>query len=80
MSIPSFTLDLFSLILIDNSPSLVPSVVSLPDNNCLSFNIFVSGNIKNSLVLNVDEVISSVLEDLPPLGTGAPDLHVSVFA
>jgi hypothetical protein len=46
---------------------LVDSVVSVPDNNWLSFSILSSSNIKYLLVLDVDEVRSSVLEDLEPL-------------
>jgi hypothetical protein len=45
---------------------LVKFVVSSPDDNLLTFNIFSSSNIKNLVVLNVLEVPSSVSEDLPP--------------
>jgi hypothetical protein len=45
--------------------------VSLPDNNLLSFNIFSTMDINNLLVIDVDEVLSSVLEDLPPFRVGA---------
>jgi hypothetical protein len=62
----SFTSDLLGFVSIDNSPSLVPSVVSLPDDNFLSFSILILEDIKCLLVLDVDEVFSSVLEDLPP--------------
>jgi hypothetical protein len=51
---------------IENSPSLVGSVVSFPDDNLLTFSIFSSSNIEDLLVLDIDEVSSSVLEDLPP--------------
>jgi hypothetical protein len=59
-------LDLGVFVLIDNSPSLVPSIVSLPDDNFLSFIILVLEDIDCLLVLDIDEVFSSVLEDLPP--------------
>jgi hypothetical protein len=62
----SLSLDLGVLVLIDNSPSLVGSVVSLPDDNFLSFSILSLIDIDCLLVLDIDEVFSSVLEDLPP--------------
>jgi hypothetical protein len=63
-------------ILIDNSPSLIDSVMSLINNNFLSFLILTLVYIKNLFVSDVDKVGSSVLEDLPPSRAGAPDLHV----
>jgi hypothetical protein len=44
----------------------------------LAFFIFSSGNIKYSIVSDVDKLLSLVFvsEDLPPVGVGAPDLHV----
>jgi hypothetical protein len=33
-------------------------------------------NINCFSVLDVDEVFAFILEDLPPVGVGAPDLHV----
>jgi hypothetical protein len=51
--------------------------VSSIDLNVLAFNVFSSSDIKNLLVLDVDEVPVSVDEDLPPVGVGAPDLHVN---
>jgi len=59
---------------IDNFPSLVGTIVSLPENTRLSFNIFRSRNVKCSSIFDVDEVSISILEDLPPLRVGAPDL------
>jgi hypothetical protein len=50
--------------------------VSAINLNILSFSIFSSSNIKNLLVLDIDEVSSVVGEDLPPSRVGAPDLHV----
>jgi hypothetical protein len=50
--------------------------MSLVDNDLLSFNVFVSRNIKNSTILEVDEHLTFILEDLPPVSIGAPDLHV----
>jgi hypothetical protein len=59
-------LDLGVFVLIDNSPSLIGSTMSLPDDNFLSFNILSLEDIDCLLVLDIDEVVSSVLEDLPP--------------
>jgi hypothetical protein len=54
------------LVSINNSPSLVPSVMFLPDNDLSSFFILVSMNIECFVVSDVGEVFSSVDEDLPP--------------
>jgi hypothetical protein len=51
-------------------------VVSLPDDNFLSFKILSLVDIKCLLVLDIDEVRSSVLEDLPPVRVSAPDLNI----
>jgi hypothetical protein len=40
--------------------------VFFPDDNLLTFNIFSLIDIKCLLVLDVDEVLSSVSENLPP--------------
>jgi hypothetical protein len=72
----SLSSNLRRFILIHNSPSLVDSVMSAVDNNLLSFSILSLVNVKNLLVLDVDEVVSSVLEDLPPVRVSAPDLHL----
>jgi hypothetical protein len=45
---------------------LVVSIVFFPHDYWLSFNIFTTGNIKNSTVLNIDELVVDILEDLPP--------------
>jgi hypothetical protein len=47
------SLGLWSIIFveIDNLPSLVGSTMFLPDDNCLSFNIFSSTNIKEETTL-----------------------------
>jgi hypothetical protein len=52
---------------INNLPSLVGTIVSLMNNNFLSFNIFTSTNIKAFSILPVDKVFVLILEDLPPL-------------
>ena len=50
--------------------------MSLMDDNWLTFNILVSTDVKYSVVLDVREELSFVLEDLPPVGVGAVDLHL----
>ena len=67
---------LWCFVNIKNLPSLVGSVVSSIGNNSGSFSIFASSNIKAFSILEVDEVFTFILEDLPPSRVGAPDLHV----
>jgi hypothetical protein len=52
--------------------------VSSPNNNSLSFSIFTTWYIKHLLVLDIDEVFTLVLENLPPIGVSAVDLHILV--
>jgi hypothetical protein len=61
---------------VDNIPSLVGSSVSAPCENWLSFDILSTWDIKCFLGLEVDEVFTFILPELPPVGIGAPDLHV----
>jgi hypothetical protein len=51
-----------------------------PKDNSSSFFIFASIDIKNLVVSDVNEVLSLVSEDLPPLGVSAPDLEVLRFS
>jgi hypothetical protein len=47
------------------------------NNNLGSFFILVTINGKNLIVLEwIDELVSIILEDLPPVRVGACDLHV----
>jgi hypothetical protein len=62
----TFGLGLCSLILIDNLPSLVGTVVLFPDNNLSTFIISASTDIKYLVVLDVSEELSFIDEDLPP--------------
>jgi hypothetical protein len=66
-------LDLLGFINIDNSPSLVGSVMSLVDDNLLSFSVLTLVDIKHLLVSDVDEVSSSVSEDLPMVRVSTVD-------
>jgi hypothetical protein len=75
LRIVSLTSNFTMLINIGNSPSLVDSVMSSPDDNLLSFSILSLEDIKYLSVLDVDEVVSSILEDLPPVRVGAIDSH-----
>ena len=72
----SLGLNCWGLINVYNLPFLVSSTVTLVSNNWLSFSIFSSWYIKNFTVLDVDELFSSELEDLPPLWVGSLDLHL----
>jgi len=59
-----------------NSPSLVCSVVSVPDLNVLSFNILVSCNINNLLVVDIDNELIFISEDLEPATVSVRDLEI----
>jgi len=63
---------------VDEFPFLVCSVVLVPDNDCLSFNILVSSYVKNLAGLDIDEVVTLVSKELPPLAVGLPDLDISL--
>jgi hypothetical protein len=65
--IKSFSSNLLCFVNIDDRPSLVSTVVSLPGDNFLSFSILSTRDIKCLLVLDVDEVATSVPPDLPPV-------------
>jgi hypothetical protein len=74
--VESLSLNLSSLVKIDNLPLLVSSIVVTPNSNSLSFLVLCSSNIKDLIVGPVDELIFVELEDLEPSGVSAPDLHV----
>jgi hypothetical protein len=65
-----------SFVGVKDFPLLIASIVVVVDNNCLSFNIFVTAYIKDLFVLNVHELVSNKSEDLEPARIGAPNLHV----
>jgi hypothetical protein len=75
--IHSFSL-LFNLVSVENSPSLILLSMFSPYNNSSSFFILASMNIKNLIILHVDEqlLLLIILEELEPSRVGAPDLHV----
>jgi hypothetical protein len=64
--VETFLWNWFGFIKIDDLPSLIGTIVSIPCDNFSSFLIFSSMNIKAFLVLPVDEVFISISEDLPP--------------
>ena len=76
--VESRCLSLFSLIKIDDFPFLVLTLIVVVDNNWSTFFIFVALDINYLVVLNVDKLIASKFEDLPPLTVCTPDLEVLV--
>lgn len=56
---------------------LVETSVFLVDYQVLIFDISVSGDVKDLVVLDVDEVAVNILEHLEPSAVGRPDLQVS---
>jgi hypothetical protein len=76
----SLSLNLLCLVFIDNIPSLVNLTMIAVDNYFGSFFVLSSWDIKNLVVGPVDELVVLVLEELPPVWIGAPDLHVLGFS
>ena len=66
---------------VDNLPSLVGSIVSVPNLDLLTFVILTLVNIKAFAgLLDVTEVFTAIGEDLPPSRVGTPNLHVVGFS
>jgi hypothetical protein len=65
------------LVFVDNLPSLSWCSVLFPDLDVVGFFISSSCNIEYLGVLDVGEEGAIVLEDLPPVRVGAPELHVA---
>ena len=62
---------------VEDLPSLICTIMSVVNLNCLTFDILVADYIKASvLLINVTEVLLSKCENLEPLRVGTPDLHV----
>jgi len=78
LGINSLGSDISSIISVSNIPLLVELSIVISDSNSLSFNIlsFV-WDFNNLVVLDVNELFTSELEDLPPLRVGALDLHLA---
>jgi hypothetical protein len=74
--VKSLGLDWTSFVKIDNSPSLMSSVVVTKYSNCLSFSILSTCDIKYFTTLPIDELAVLILEYLEPSRVSAPDLHV----
>ena len=65
--IKTLSLHLSFLVKIEYLPSLVGTVMSIPDNSLLTFEIFSLPHIKTfSCILDVAEVLSLENKDLPP--------------
>jgi hypothetical protein len=65
--VKSLGLSLCLLVKIEDLPSLVSTIMSVVNLDCLSFNVFVSNNVKASLdLLDVAEMLLLVNKDLPP--------------
>jgi len=64
------------VVFVDDLPSLSWCSILAPNLDVVGFSISSSGNIKDLVVLDVGEEGSVILEDLPPVGVGAPDLDV----
>jgi len=54
---------------------LARTVISAFETNGLTISIFTTFNIKNLSSGTVDKVSVYILEDLPPVRIGFPDLH-----
>jgi len=65
-----------SFVKIDNGPSLVDTTIVTINAYWLTFNIFFTGNFKDLLVLDIDELFFLISKDLEPSWVGAPDLHI----
>jgi hypothetical protein len=78
--IEALSWNLLSLVKIDDIPSLVGTVMFVVNDNSLSFLILSTSDIKSLSSLPIDEVFIFILEELPPFGVGAVDLHVSSFS
>ena len=64
--VETLSLDLVSLVKIDDLPFLMSSLVVAPNSNWCSFLILSSLDIENLVVAPVDELILFIFEDLEP--------------
>ena len=78
--IEALSWNLIGFINIKDLPSLVGTVMFVVNDNSLSFLILSTSDIKSLSGLPIDEVFIFILEELPPFGVGAVDLHVSSFS
>lgn len=74
--VKSFTFSLSSLVGVEDSPLLMVTSIVAPNTNGMTFFVLTSFDVKDLVVLPVDELFTLVLEDLPPSGVSTPDLHV----
>ena len=73
--VESLGLDWLSFVKIDDIPSLVCTIVSVMYLDICHFFIYITLDGKAFLVLPVDEVLISIIEDLPPFRASSPDVH-----
>jgi hypothetical protein len=73
--IESFLWYWLSFVKIDDFPSLVCTIMSRMYLDICHFFIYITFDGKAFLVLIVDEVLISIIEDLPPLRVSSPDVH-----
>jgi hypothetical protein len=74
--VKSFLLSLSGFVQVKNSPLLMVSSVVVLDTDCISFSVTLVLDFEDLLVLPIDELFVLILEYLPPVRIGAPDLHV----
>jgi hypothetical protein len=77
--VESLWLDCICFVKIDNSPSLMLSIIVTPDSDGLTFFILGTSNIKYFTILPIDELVVLILEYLEPSWVSRPDLHVVSF-
>jgi hypothetical protein len=72
------SLSLWSLgfVKINNIPLLSSGSIVFENTNCVAFFILSVFNIKDSLILPVNELTILIFENLEPSRVGRPDLHV----
>jgi hypothetical protein len=79
--VESLGLNWLCFVKINDCPSLVVTIVSVPNDDWSSFLVFTSIDINTFLFfLEVTEVLISIGEELPPVGVGAPNLEFSGFS
>ena len=64
------------LVNIEDSPSLVVSIVVRHNIYVTTFNVTRTANIKVLMVLDIDEFLILVVEELPPVGVRALHSHI----
>lgn len=76
-SVETCGLLIFVSVNILESPLLSDVICDLGDNNILAFYVFTTLHFKNSIILDVLEIMVDPLELLEPVSVGFPELHVT---